>query len=73
MWGQREGNRLKDNLITGAAMVLTYFLLHVFAPSLPARTSLLIALLAGIAASVVLYLVKKRQKEKEEENKLPPV
>ena len=73
MWGQREGNRLKDNLITGAAMALAYFLLHIFAPALSPRTDMLIALAAGILSSVVIYLVKKRKKEKEEEDKLPPV
>ncbi len=73
MWRQREGNRLEDNLITGAVLALTYFLLHQFAPALSSRSDLLIALVAGLVSSAVIYLVKKRKKEKEEEDKLPPV
>ena len=73
MWRQREGNRLEDNLITGAVMLLAWLIVRLLAPEMENRWSLLIALLAGVAASVVLYLVRKRQQEKEEEEKLPPV
>ncbi len=70
---QRGKNRLRENVITGAVMLLAWLIVRLLAPEMENRWSLLIALLAGVAASVVLYLVRKRQQEKEEEEKLPPV
>ncbi len=70
---QRGKNRLRENVITGAVMLLAWLIVRLLAPEMENRWSLLIALLAGVAASVVLYLVRKGQQEKEEEEKLPPV
>ena len=70
---QRGRNRLTENLITGAVMLLTWLIVRQLAPEMENRWSMLIALLAGVAASAVIYLVRKKKKEKEEEEKLPPV
>ena len=63
----------KANLITGVVMLLAYLAVNLIAPELSVRWKLLIAIFAGFAASAVIYSVIKRKKEKEEEDKLPPV
>lgn len=73
LYGKDSMKSPKANLITAVVMLLAYLAANLIAPELGVRWKLLIAILAGIAASAVIYCVLKRKKEKEEEDKLPPV
>ena len=73
MWEQHKQRWGTPNWIAGAALILAYFAMNLFFPSLDTRWKLLAALAVAAVVSAVIYVLKKKKKDKEEENKLPPV
>ena len=70
---QHEQRWGKPNWIAGAALILAYFAMNLFFPALDTRWKLLAALAFAAVVSAVIYVIKKKRKDKEEENKLPPI